>query len=117
MFDTKPCRNRHNLYVTLYNGCTADGTASHLRFQVNRTIINLIQRFWNCTLMYTVRYGFNGILTMRFGVVFRHHNIAYGAVHCELEKLEIPRCGSVRFGAVFRDRKFYGAVRCGFQMS
>ena len=71
--------------------------------------------------MHTVRCDFDGTPTVRFGAV--------------LKKLEIFRCGSVRFsgvgnptvrfgaviyltvrlGAVFKNRKSYGAVRCSFQ--
>ena len=56
-------------------------------------------------------------------VRFRWHS--YGAVRCGFRKSRILRCGSVRFsdignptvrfGAVFRNRKCYGVVRCGFQ--
>ena len=106
--------------MTLYHGSTADGTTNRLRFHVYRTTTKLIQRFWHCTLMHAVRCGFDGILTVRFGVISRHHNKTYSAVQCDFEKLEILWCGSVRFseiaksavrlGAVFRYREPYGAV-------
>ena len=39
----------------------------------------------------------------------------YGAIRLYFMSYGVVRCGSVRFGAVFRYRKTYGAVRCGFQ--
>ena len=61
---------------------------------------------------------------LRSGSVrFGKNRKSYGAVW---KKSEILRCGSVpfsfivnptvRFGAVFKNRKSYGAVRCGYQI-
>ena len=74
--------------------------------------------------MHTVRCGFGGIPTVRFGAVFRKRK-TYGAVLVWFQTSENTRCGAVRFsetrkptvrfGAIFRYRKTYGVVRCGFQ--
>ena len=96
--------------------------------------------------MHTVRCGFDGIPTVRFGGVLRNREF-YDAVRCGFRILSILRCGSVlwyilgcgsvrfsefvnatvRFGAVFKCREpygavrlyflSYGAVRCGFPIS
>ena len=74
--------------------------------------------------MHTVRCGFNGIPTVRFGALFRNRK-TYGAVRCGFSDAVKPTCGSVgdvecpmvRLRAAFRNRKTYGAVRCVFQMT
>ena len=67
--------------------------------------------------MHTVRFGSDGIPTVRFGAVFRNHK-TYCAVRCGFSDVVNPAvrfgavlCPTVRFGAVFRDRKKRGAVR------
>ena len=59
--------------------------------------------------MHTVRCGFDDSSTVRFCAVFGCLNptVRFGAVIYP----------TVRFSTVFRIRKCYGAVRCGFQMS
>ena len=67
----------------------------------------------------TVRFGAFMYPTVRFGTVFRNLTVRFGAVFRYCKSYFAVRCSDVSCGAVrygFENRKYYGAVRWGFQI-
>ena len=62
--------------------------------------------------MHTVRCGFDGIPTVRYGAVLRNRE-SFGAVRCGFQILEILRCGSVLWYILRRGSVIFYVLRCG----
>ena len=58
--------------------------------------------------MHTVRCGFDGIPTVRFGAVFKNRK-------CYTVRFGVFTYPTVLFGAIFRNQESYDPVRFGFE--